>query len=115
MFSRVDRRRNIWPVDLGGLLVVSREEGFEVCGSRIFKADNSVLIDEERVRDRVDPEQVQGIRQHLPPHLLPLHKKLGAIGMLFLDDAEHGQFSARHKVFCLGMPPGHVLATACSP
>ena len=74
-----------------------------------------MLVDRDGDRDNVNGEQVQGIDQNRPVHLLPLHEEPAALGVLLLNDPDDLKFAGLVDIFDCFVPPGYVFAAACSP
>ena len=100
---------------LAGGLEGGGEESAEIGWFRVFGADDAVLVDEEGDGDGGDGEEVKGVGQDGPVHLVPLHEEAGAVDVLFLGDPENVEFSGGGEFGGFGVPPGHVLTAACSP
>ena len=58
---------------------------------------------------------VHRIVKDWPFETLPLREQATAVGMLFLNDAHHGDFAVFDKIGNLFVPTWHMLTTASSP
>jgi hypothetical protein len=76
---------------------------------------NAPLVEEENDRNGGYFQEIQRINEHRPFELSPLGIESGAVGVLFLNNADELDPSGLAQRSRFFMPDRHVLAAACSP